>query len=141
MARVGNKLSISASGLKTLIQLLAKQSWFVGKKLDDSSISSQDIREYILGNNLHPQKLFPACFSEDEPNAPITYQWTLSIQDILSYLGAEQFSEWGADAPKDLSQLRLWIDILFIDQVVPSSFIACSYCWLIEFVFTFPAFK
>jgi hypothetical protein len=100
-----------------LVKLLARTEWFTNSGLDNASISSQDIRKYILDKNLHPQKLFPACFSDEEPNAPLTYQWTLSIRDILSYIGTEQFKEWGSGAPIDISQVLLWIDVFFIDQV------------------------
>jgi hypothetical protein len=53
-------------------------------------LSSNDVREYLLAGNEHPSKLFPDCFSEDPPVAAITYEWRLSLADILSYLNPAQ---------------------------------------------------
>ncbi len=48
------------------------------------------MREYLLAGNTHPSRLFPECFSEEEPVAAITYEWRLSFRDILSYLNPAQ---------------------------------------------------
>jgi hypothetical protein len=65
------------------------------------------VREYLLAGNEHPSKLFPDCFSEDPPIAAITYEWRLSLADILSYLNPAQATpspESGAAALRSARQ-------------------------------------
>ena len=40
----------------------------------------------------HPGSAFSAYFSEEDPIAALTYEWTLSFQGILSFLNPVQVS-------------------------------------------------
>ena len=68
--------------------------------------------------------MFPECFSSEAPEAALTYEWTLFFDDIFSYLNPEEIQrcngKWNARVSTDMSRLRIWIDILFIDQATPS---------------------
>ena len=109
--------SISVLGLQTLIKRLHELPFFRGR----SKINSNDIRTYLLAGNPHPAWMFPECFSDENPEAALTYEWKLFFDDIFSYLNAEEIQrcngKWNANVSTDMSKLRIWIDILFIDQV------------------------
>ena len=103
--------------MQTLIKRLPVLSFFRGS----SKINSNDIRNYLLAGNPHPAWMFPEFFSNENPEAALTYEWTLFFDDIFSYLNAKEIkrcnSKWNANVSTDMSQLRIWIDILFIGQV------------------------
>ena len=65
--------------------------------------------------------MFPEYFSSEEPEAALTYEWKLFFDDIFSYLNTEEIQKcnhkWNAKVSTDMSKLRIWIDILFIEQV------------------------
>ena len=109
--------SISVLGLQKLVKWLSALSFFRGR----SKINSNDIRNYLLAGNPHPTWMFPECFSSESPEAALTYEWKLFFDDIFSYLNAEEIQrcngKWNANVSTDMSKLRIWIDILFIDQV------------------------
>ena len=109
--------SISVLGLQKLVKWLSALSFFRGC----SMINSNDIRNYLLAGNPHPAWTFPECFSRESPDAALTYEWKLFFDDIFSYLNAEEIQrcngKWNANVSTDMSKLRIWIDILFIDQV------------------------
>ena len=102
-----------------LVKRLPQLSFFHGKEVRD--ISSNDIRAFLLAGNPHPAWIFPESFSEDPPDAALTYEWKLCFEDIFSYLNSEQIQKcgrkWKASIKTDMKQLRIWIDVLFIDQV------------------------
>ena len=106
-------------GLEILVKRLPQLSFFHGK--DFSELSSNDIRAYLLAGNPHPAWIFPECFSEEPPNAALTYEWKLLFKDIFSYLNSEQINKcgrkWKAKISSDMKQLRIWIDVLYINQV------------------------
>ena len=114
--------SISVSGLQTLIKRLPELTFFRGRGV--GKINSNDIRTYLLAGNPHPAWMFPECFSSEAPEAALTYEWTLFFDDIFSYLNPEEIQrcngKWNARVSTDMSRLRIWIDILFIDQATPS---------------------
>ena len=109
--------SISVLGLQKLIKRLPELPFFRGS----SKINSNDIRTYLLAGNPHPAWMFPECFSSEDPEAALTYEWKLFFDDIFSYLNEEEIQrcngKWNANVSTDMSKLRIWIDILFIDQV------------------------
>lgn len=111
--------SISVFGLEMLVKRLPKLSFFHGKEIDH--ISSNDIRAFLLAGNPHPAWIFPEYFSEDPPDAALTYEWKLFFQDIFSYLNSKQIEQcgrkWKALIKNDMKQLRIWIDVLFINQL------------------------
>ena len=109
--------SITVLGLQELIKRLPELPFF---RLS-SKINSNDIRNYVLAGNPHPAWMFPECFSRENPEAALTYEWKLFFDDIFSYLNEEEIqrcnSRWNANVSTDMSKLSIWIDILFIDQV------------------------
>jgi hypothetical protein len=66
--------------------------------------------------------MFPECFSYDVPEAALTYEWKLFLDDIFSYLNTQEIQKcnkkWRAYVPTDMGKLLIWIDVLFIDQVL-----------------------
>ena len=104
-----------------LLQSLCGLTWFQKRDKTTRNITSNDIREYLLEGNPHPAKLFPGCFSAAVPVAAITYQWSLSLDDVLSYLNADQIAicntEFRRGIPTNMAALLVWIDVLFIDQL------------------------
>jgi len=112
-----NMRSISVCGLIHLKELLAKLEFFERKR----PISSTTVREFILAGNPHPASMFPHCFSEDPPIIALTYEWRLDFDGIFSFLNTKQMMEcnstWNEKLPTDMSEIRIWIDVLFIDQL------------------------
>jgi hypothetical protein len=110
--------SLSVAGLQKLIQLLPELPFFRGIK----KINSNDIRSYLLAGNPHPAWMFPECFSNKPPEAALTYEWKLFFDDILSYLNTEAIEncnkKWNAKVSTDMGKLHIWIDVLFINQVL-----------------------
>ena len=115
------KLSISVSGLVSLLNMLSGLEWFSSRELEPDTISSNHIRAYIKDKEPHPAALFPQCFSSEPPLVAITYEWRLSFKEILTYLNPVQVgrcgSKWGVDVPTSMAKLRVWIDVFFIDQL------------------------
>ena len=97
-----------------------------GISKNPNSLSSNDIREYLVKGGQHPANLFPDLFSVESPEAGLTYEWTLTFEDIFTYFSVEQLEatcrDWGLKDQLSL-KTRIWIDILFIDQVRE---LACS---------------
>jgi len=119
-------LSISVSGLVLLLNALSKLHWFSSRGLGTSNISSNSIRDYLLDGGAHPSVLFAGYFSSLAPVAAITYEWRLTFQDLLTYLNPQQIGrcceKWGGSLmlPREMPQLLIWIDVLFIDQLSPN---------------------
>ena len=116
--------SISIANLKILVQSMLPH---VSEKVDKANadnLSSNHIREYLEKGGKHPAELFRDWFSEDSPEAGLTYEWSLTFRDMFSYFSDEQLAttrrDWGL---KELlsRETRIWIDILFIDQVLVKS--------------------
>ena len=94
---------------------------FVSRGLGPANVTSNDIRQYLLAGEAHPARLFPQCFSKLDPVAAITYEWRLSLSEVLSFLNPAQVSRCGSRfrwaVPTEMRVLRVWIDVLFIDQL------------------------
>ena len=114
-------LSISVAGLLQLLTCLSGLAWFKSRALDKNKISSNHIRSYLLEGNAHPARLFPDCFSILAPLAALTYEWRLTLGDVLSFLNPIQVRECnrqhGCAIPTSMAELLLWIDVFFIDQL------------------------
>ena len=112
--------SFSVAGLILLLHLLCDLPWFKEKNCDISSIDSSKIQEYLQAGNPHPATLFPYCFSFCAPVAAITYEWSLNMKDILSFINIAQIikcsKRYGMMVPLDMSSLYIWIDVFFVDQ-------------------------
>ena len=81
---------------------------------------SSDIQAYLKTGGEHPATLHSDLFSEDPPDVALTYEWTLVFEEIFSFLSEERLKatrrDWRLKQPLS-NDLRIWIDILFIDQV------------------------
>ena len=108
-------------GLAMLLQLLCGLPWFASRGLGEDSISSNDVRSYLLAGNPHPAKLFPTCFSSAMPVVALTYEWRLGLKGVLSFFALAQLSEcnreYNRGLPTHHADLLIWIDVLFIDQL------------------------
>ena len=116
--------SFSVAGLIVLLHLLCDLPWFKGKGYTISNLDSSKIQEYLKGKNPHPATLFPYCFSFCAPVAAITYEWSLNMKDILSFINVAQIikcsKRYGMMVPLDMSRLFIWIDVFFVDQLSPN---------------------
>ena len=56
----------------------------------------------------HPASAFSECFSEEEPNGALTYEWSLSLNDIFSFLNQEQVTRTSdlARVPSEMWYLK-----------------------------------
>ncbi len=86
------------------------------------ALNSEHLREYLRSQKKHAKGVFGDLYSDTEPVAALTYEWTLSFNDILGFLSAPQIRECNACHPKcepipeDRQELTLWMDIFFVDQ-------------------------
>ena len=107
--------------MTTLLVLLCYLPYFQALGKSAKNITSNDIRDYLQAGYEHPATLFPGCFSSAIPVSVITYQLSLSLDDVFSYLNPEQIAlcnkEFHKRVPIDMAALFVWIDVLFIDQM------------------------
>ena len=84
------------------------------------TLNSNNIREYLISGGEHPAELFPSLFSLEPPEVALTYEWKLEFGKIFSFLNDERLDvtrrAWRVTDELSL-KTRIWIDILFIDQV------------------------
>ena len=110
--------SISIANLKVIVESMS--NYVNTNILDPYDVSPNDIWNYLVEGGTHPAELFPAHFSNDSPEAALTYERKLVFGDIFSFLNDEQLeatrSNWAIEYSLS-SQTRIWIDVLFIDQV------------------------
>eukprot|EP00292_Cryptomonas_paramecium_P034305 CAMPEP_0113672882 /NCGR_PEP_ID=MMETSP0038_2-20120614/6531_1 /TAXON_ID=2898 /ORGANISM="Cryptomonas paramecium" /LENGTH=187 /DNA_ID=CAMNT_0000589243 /DNA_START=955 /DNA_END=1515 /DNA_ORIENTATION=+ /assembly_acc=CAM_ASM_000170 len=101
------KRSISVRNLALLLDSLAQLPELAD--VDRARLGPGDLHDYLLAKHAHPALLFPELFSHEPPLAVLTYEWRLSFEDILSYLGPEPLAacarQHGADLPADPSLL------------------------------------
>lgn len=109
------------NGFRVLVYLLCGLQWFRDKGVDESNIDSNSVREYIKKGGRHPAELFPHCFSRKKPDAAITYEWSLKLQEMLSFLNRSQMIrcsiKYSKMIPFDMDQLFIWIDVFFVNQL------------------------
>jgi hypothetical protein len=83
-------------------------------------VTSNHIRRFILDKGKHPKVLFSYLFTKEEPMSALTYEWSLTFAEIFTFLNDKQLAatckRWSLQECLS-SQTRIWIDILFIDQV------------------------
>ena len=82
--------SISVESLYELMNHLAALPYFSSRYITVDSMKSTHIRDYLVTGAQHPAQLFPEKFSQNEPNVALTYEWTLNLKDIFSYLNPVQ---------------------------------------------------
>ena len=82
--------SISVESLYELMNHLAALPYFSSRNITVDSMKSTHIRDYLVTGAQHPAQGFPNKFSQNEPNVALTYEWTLNLKDIFSYLNPVQ---------------------------------------------------
>jgi len=123
---MGNAKSISIENLNVLVRNeLPKISFF-----QEKTITSHIVREYILNEKKslkhHPN--VSGLFSNDAPEIILTYEWSKDLVHVCDCLRSEKlvsafratFGDSAAIAlsfPLDFEKKRIWIDILFVDQL------------------------
>jgi hypothetical protein len=104
-----------------LLPLLCGLPWFASQGLTEDTVSSNDVRSYLLAGLPHPAQLFPTCFSSAMPVVALTYEWRLGLKGVLSFFALAQLSEcnreYNRGLPTNHADLLIWIDVLFIDQL------------------------
>ena len=93
--------------------------------LDVESVTSHHLRAYLLAGNNHPANDYPDLFSKEFPQAVLTYEWRLgmgTVSKILSDPAVQNHPQLLRDPAvrreeKDKANPRVWVDILFIDQL------------------------
>mmetsp|Transcript_35918 Transcript_35918/g.94295 ORF Transcript_35918/g.94295 Transcript_35918/m.94295 type:complete len:369 (+) Transcript_35918:468-1574(+) len=118
------KRSITVSGFETLLDNLQYHPFFSqptqwSQPIDFKAFQSEHLRKFILGGNPHPAFFYPELFSDEDPDVVLTYEWKLKYSDILTLLNEdriEEFQQRDSRFPSELGTLRIWIDILFMDQ-------------------------
>ena len=102
--------------------------WYLDCKkfrLDLGEVTSHLLREYLLQGNNHPAKDYPHLFSEEFPQAVLTYEWKSGMSDISKVLNDPQVlnhpkllqDQNVLRGRKGKANPRVWVDILFIDQL------------------------
>jgi len=94
-------------------------------RLDVGDVTSHLLRAYVLEGNNHPAKDYPHLFSEEFPQAVLTYEWKSSMSDVSNVLNdpkvlnhptllRDQNVRRGRNGN---ANPRVWVDVLFIDQL------------------------
>ena len=108
-------------GFIVLISSLCKKDWFIRRGIHESNIDSNKVQEYIKDGQEHPAIEFYYCFSCREPDAAITYEWSLTFEEILSFLNPRQLircsMKYKKMIPFHLDRLYIWIDVFFVNQL------------------------
>ena len=101
-------------GFIVLISSLCKKDWFIRRGIHESNIDSNKVQEYIKDGQEHPAIEFYYCFSCREPDAAITYEWSLTFEEILSFLNPRQLiwcsMKYKKMIPFHLDRLYIWIE-------------------------------
>ena len=85
-------------------------------------LTSNDIREYLMREKKHAREVFRDFITLEQAIAVLTYEWTLELKDICSFLNGPTIrqynSQTGANIPSDPEKLTVWIDVFQLDQNV-----------------------
>ena len=112
--------SISVANLVKLILYAQSLSAFRGL---GSDLTSNDLRGFFMRQGKHAREVFGQFFTPQEAIAVLTYEWTLKLRDICSFLNGPTIrthnSRTGSRIPDDPELLTVWIDVLQLDQNSP----------------------
>ena len=93
--------------------------------LDVGDVTSHLLRAYVQQGNNHPAKDYPHLFSEEFPQAVLTYEWKSSMSDVSKVLNDQRVLNHQT-LLRDQNVRRgrngkanplVWVDVLFIDQL------------------------
>jgi hypothetical protein len=114
--------SITLQNLNTMIEMLNKDKAFLPHHVD-GKVTSQTLRNYFMSDSinhhLHDHPEYQDFFSTKEPDIVLTYEWVLTLDNVMKHLDSAHLNFFlYTDKSKWMNhdQLRIWIDIFFIDQ-------------------------
>ena len=105
-----------------LAQIFRRASRIPALAARGRELNSNDLREYLRRQGVHAKQVFGDLYSDEPPKAALTYEWTLSLNEVLDFLNAPQIRECnrnhpgGEQIPADMRELTIWMDIFFVDQ-------------------------
>jgi hypothetical protein len=109
--------SISVTSLGKLIRYAQDLPEFRGL---GRGLTSNDIREFLRQKGKHAREVFGDFFSKEPAIAVLTYEWTLELRDLSSFLNGPTIRQFntrsGANIPDNPENLTVWIDVLQLDQ-------------------------
>ena len=83
-------------------------------------ITSNDIREFLRREGKTAREAFGGFFTDEYAIAVLTYEWSLELRDICSFLNGPTIRQYnsqsGASIEDDPEKLTVWIDVLQLDQ-------------------------
>jgi hypothetical protein len=111
--------SISVANLVKLIRFTQTLPSF---RLLGRGLTSNDIREFLMREGKHAREVFGDFYTEEQAVAVLTYEWTLELKDICSFLNGPTIRQYNSQArasiPSDPEKLTVWIDVFQLDQNV-----------------------
>ena len=112
--------SISVANLVKLIRFAQSLPAFRGL---GRGLTSNDIRGFLMQQGRLAREVFSQFFTQEEAIAVLTYEWTLELRDICSFLNGptirQHNSQTGSRIPDDPERLTVWIDVLQLNQNSP----------------------
>ena len=86
-------------------------------------LTSNDLRGFLMQQGKQAREVFGHFFTLEAAIAVLTYEWTLDLRDLCSFLNGPTIREHnrqaGAAIPDDPERLTVWIDVLQLDQCSP----------------------
>ena len=83
-------------------------------------LTSNDIRAFLMREKKHAREVFGDFYVEEEAMAVLTYEWTLELRDIVTFLNGPTIRQYnsqaGTNIPDDPGMLTVWIDVFQLDQ-------------------------
>ncbi len=113
------KYSVSVADLGRLIQHLLTLPAFYGV---GRALNSNHIRDYLMAKRAVAKDLFFQFFQEGPAMVALTYEWTIPLADLLSFLNGPTLRDHNRrhpdlpPVPTELELLTVWIDVLQLDQ-------------------------
>ena len=111
--------SISVANLVKLIRHAQSLPAFSGLK---RGLTSNDLRDFLRREGKTAREAFGGFFTDEYAIAVLTYEWSLELRDICSFLNGPTIRQYnsqsGASIEDDPEKLTVWIDVLQLDQTV-----------------------
>jgi len=113
--------SISVANLVKLIMYAQSLPDFRGLGTD---LTSNDLRVFLMRQGKHARDVFGQFFTLEAATAVLTYEWTLRLRDICTFLNGPTIRQHndrtGSRIPDDPERLTVWIDVLQLNQNSPN---------------------
>jgi hypothetical protein len=84
-------------------------------------LNSNHIREFLMARRLHARSVFGKYYVEQSATAALTYEWTLTLIEIIKFVNPHQIRELkervgDESIPEDMSRFSVWLDVFQLDQ-------------------------